>query len=491
MSAKVRMAVFSVVVCIAAAWFSTGCGGGSSGNADLNPSIAATDGKYFVYGKVIDGATLKPVSGATVKLFTGSIEQSSVTKSNVDANAAVSTESGDFLIANVAGGDHRLRVEASGYAIYEKWISIEQSSDNVYYFAAGSEGEIKLGYSCDVTAYVTSEGAPIKGATVYADSPGSPEISAATDETGKATLAGLSQVDKYSIIAPAFDSNSDSIYDYVTGVNSNYSCADSDKTVAIDLTKAERDDSIYIIGGSYEKYKYPIAWNHNGIKNGEPMVMVFNYPVEITEGGFNLTYTRDLVPSSDSQFGKTIAAGLTANLSGGGTILTITPTEQLFPNEYYTFNGVVTAKIYGDTGYFSSFNDWYVIGDGLLSESIAADNYNGTTGEAIITGKVYIEFPEYVYGNILIKSVTKAGTTQALNQFVDVSNGWNNEFVNDSNSFGCTNGVCKGDNVRYRVDTGFVSADNQASSENSITALIDVTNSEGVRIAKEMKLYVE
>ncbi len=509
MSVKTNRMVLSVVVCIFAAVLAFGCGGDTAKIAD--PSIVATDGKYFVYGEVIDGATLKPVSGATVKLFTGNIEQSAVTKEAeaeveagteeseevVDPNMAVSSDSGDFLIANVAGGDHRLRIEAAGYAVYEEWMSINQSADNVYYRAAGYKGEIKLGYSCDVDTYVTFKGSPVSGAAVYADAFSSPEISAVTDETGKATLAGLSQVANYSIIAPAFDSNADGLYDYTTGMNSGYSCVNSDKAVAIDLDEAGRNDSINIIGGSYDKYKNAIlagtAWS---VKSAEPMVLVFNYPVSIVAGDFGLSYVRNLALSTDAQFNKEIMVGVTAALSGGGTILTLTPSEPLFPNETYDALGTATAVINGKVQYFTNFGySWYVIGGGLASGSITADNYNGTTGQALNDKIVYIEFPEYVDGNVLVKSYVKNGTSTILNQTVNLNSG---QLITDESSpawagdDGCTGGVCGGDHVSYRVALPLPTlSDDQASSENSVTVFVNATNAEGVSIAEEVTLKIE
>lgn len=496
MSVKTRITVLSVVVCVFATVLAFGCGGDTAKTVD--PSIVATDGKYFIYGTVLDSATLKPVSGATVKLFTGNIEQSAVTKEaeaeagaaesdeGVDANMAVSSDLGDFLVTNVAGGDHRLRIEAAGYAVYEEWISINQSADNVFYRAAGNKGEIKLGYSCDVDTYVTFEGSPVSGATVYAEAYGSPEISAVTDETGKATLAGLSQVANYSIIAPAFDPNADGLYDYITGMNSGYSCVNSDKTAAIDLDEAGRNDSIAIIGGSFDKYKSP--WSTWSVKSSEPMVLVFNYPISIVVGDFSLSYMRDLVSSSDPQFGKEIMAGVTPALSGGGTILTLTPSEPLLPNEIYDAQGDASAVINGKVQYYAGFGSWYVVGGGLAPGTATADNYNGTTGQPSGKGSVYIEFPEYVDGNVLVKSYVQDGTPVVSNQKVNLNN--SGQFVTDWGG-GCSGGVCGGDHVSYRVPLQLNLANYHAAGENSVTVFVDATNAEGASVAEELVLKIE
>ena len=496
---KTRKMMYSVAGMICLTFVVAGCGGGG-GNTDLNPSITATDGKYFVYGKVIDTSTLQPVSNATVRLFTGSVEQSSVTKGDIDAdqNLAVSTESGDFLIADVVGGDHRLRVEVDGYAVYEEWISINQSSDNVFYFAAGVEGKIKLDRSCDIEAYVTFEGSPVGGVTVHAtniDAPTSPEISAITDENGKATLAGLSQTDVYSITAPAFDTNSDGAYDYTTKAGYYNSCVNSDRTAALALDKADRNDPIYVIGGSYDKYftycslYYGYGDKMCSVKDSESIVIVFSYPISIDGESLRLTYERDLVPSTDSQFGEQVNVDAAVSLSGGGTVLTITPAEKLFPNEFYSIVGSATAVINGKVQYYTDFgNSWYVIASGLSVETITADNCNDATEQATF-GKVYLEFPEYVSGTFIIKSYVEDGVFTAPVQYNKSLN--YGEFGTDEGGDCCTNGICGGDHISYRVELPFSLADNQQSSENSVTVFVDAISAEGTRVSKELTLAVE
>jgi hypothetical protein len=186
--------------------------------------------------------------------------------------------------------------------------------------------------------------------------------------------------------------------------------------------------------------------------------------------------------------------GVTAALSAGGTILTLTPSEPLLANETYDIRGAVTAVINGELQDLMLVNEWNVIGGGLASGAISADNYNGTTGQASAKTPIYIEFPEYVDGSALVKSYVDNGTPIAVNHMLDLNTG---QFVTDdhgtpaTNDNGCTAGVCGGDHVSYRVSLPLWLADDHAASANSVTVFVDATNTEGTHVAEELTLKVE
>ena len=467
------------------------CGSGSSENGSPELDITSPTGAATVYGKIIDVSTRSGVTGATAKLF---IKDNIFTASTIidDAVTTDIDESGDFEFQGVASGTHKLRVEADGYAVYETWLTVNAAAQGAYYFAVGTDGKIELSRDCNVDVYVSSEGAVLGGVHVFASGTGSPEIASVTDDSGYVALKGFSQTGLYNIVAVATDVDGDNIYDY-TNAGASYSCINSDKTLSLDMSKSERDDSISLIGGSYEKYNVNnvFGWAHT-VAPQEPIVLVFNYPINVDTNGLILSYYRNLVLSSDEFFEKTIDIPTEVSLSAGNTILTLTHTEPLIENETYSLMGAITANIYGEVSYWSSSLYWYVFRtDGISNDSIIrSDNHNGHTGEAGFLGTVYLKFPEYVYGTAIISSYTENGVAKetALSVYLDDATLTTDEDVN-----GCSGGVCGSGDVYYRVRlTGLpLLDDDSVGLANNVTVFVDATDSEGNRIQREYVLPVE
>ncbi len=512
---------------------------------------ASTSGfkRFTVWGKVVDLSTQTGVSSATVKVYTGT-EIKSATTSSDNADTTDYNEAGDFQIQNVPDGKHRLRVVQTGYAVYEEWLSLEPagfSSDNVsYYYAANgnTSGRVNLSKGCDVSVYVTSEnGSVVSGATVYGISASVadtlfdvtswkvPELTAVTDSTGLATVAGLSQAATYDIYVPAYDSDSDGTYNYQTTlINNNYGCDDSNTTIAGVLTTARRDDAIAVVAGSFEADNYPTGASRFGGRWGfspsGTIQMVFNYPIEAVDAdAFVMTYNNDLVLSTagvsvhdvDSQ------VPFAASLGAGNTILTLTPTSPA-ANESYELMGAVSAIVEGerqdadmnDLIYDSDLSgtgdvalqNWYAFNTAdFTTANISADNYNDSNTSAV-ANTIYLEFPEYVYGTATVVSTSDSSATPATTHYfpqtiIDLSAG---AFVIDedagdggadfnSDGDGCRSGVeanctAQGD-VFYRVSTGLTLADSTAAVTRQITVVIDATDYEGNLVQDEVTLSVQ
>lgn len=490
-----------VVTLLAVAALAVACGGGGSSEEKPALDITSTAGAITIYGKVVDVSTRAPIAGATAKLIIKDSVLSATTKADDEATADIN-EAGDFEFQGVAAGTLKLRVEADGFAVYEEWMQISGTGQEAYFYAVGADGKVLLSKGCDIDVYVTAEGSILPNVYVYASGAGSPEIGGVTDTDGHVALTGLSQADNYLVLAVAADTNGDGIYDYANGAASGgsyYRCLDSDKAVAIDMPKAERNDTISLIGGSYERYVTADRYrNQNGTGPDEPIVLVFNYPVSVGSGGITLAYTRDLVPTSDASFGKVMSAPVDTMLSAGNTILTIKSKDPLIQNETYGIDGSIMATVNGDVSYWWPGGDWYVFATGGVSNdtAIRADNYNGKTRVAGTVGAVYLKFPEYVYGRATITAYTQNGTSNTIDPKVVSLGGWSGDILTDEGGAldGCTDGVCSGGTVFYRVSLGSSIpqlSDDASGSVNNVTVYLDVVDYEGNRIEKEYVLSIE
>jgi hypothetical protein len=433
-----------------------------------------------------------------------------------------------------------------------------QSADNTP--LTTNIGLISLGKAFDVKVITTHIGNILAGIPVFAmpNGPSSDctipffsanplftsmdidEIQSTTDANGIASLIGLSQCERYLIVAPPYDGNNDGIYDYVTataaleGIN-------SEKTISLPLTQAERNDPISVIATSMDLNKKVAFGAHNisdtgpdpgidltlvstgcisGCSQQETSIpssntnsaikLVFNYPVFIN-GDLAVTYSDDLINPDqdgndliDAEFPtvKTLAA--TATLDSTRTILTITPPPAGFPKNETIRIGPMTATVEGLPSFFSQA---VYISDntstGLSSSSsISADNYNGSSSSSTLSS-VYLKFPEYVRGTYQVISYTTAsGGTQSAGNVVSI----NPEFFSSSTAGemvytdGALAPLCNkcatGAGIVHRVP---VQSPNPFSccsplslaDGDKIKIRIDVTDVEGNHYSKEVDLTVQ
>lgn len=467
-------------------------GGGGGGSTDPNASSGLGAGPGVVIGKAIDATSRKGVNGAAVKLFVDNTALSATTQED-DSATADSDEKGDFEFRDVPAGQHRLRIESPSYASYETWVTV-QPSTTLFYAVVGSNGKVELQLGCATDAYVTSDATALPGATVYASASGSPEIVGTADDAGKVVLTGLAQNTEYLIIAPALDraadGTADGVYDYLT-TSRLHKCSTSDKTLALDMKKAGRDDLISVAGGNF--YKYNSLNSYYPIAPGDDIQIIYNYPVSLDSANVLLHYDGFLF--ADGVKGVDIAT--TATLSAGNTLLTLHPQQSLPVNARVDILGTISAVV-SDEVFVSNIlgSSLYVFDPAALGDGtgLYADNYNTHTAQPGSAGLVSLKFPELVKGSVTVLSYSQNGKSVTPNSPVIIKlDAWGSEFRRDKYWGGCTSGTCGGDNVFYRVALSGIPSleDNQPDASNTVTVAIDATDAEGNHLIKTVTLPVE
>lgn len=501
-----------------------------------------------VYGKVVDVTTRAGISGAKVYLYVSGDEKSATTSSDKE-DTTYYNEAGDFKIAGVEDGTHRLIVSIDGYATYEQWVNFANPSNSAasYSVLAGVTGTISMQRGCSVNVYVVEEdsGSPISGVTVYATSAGvtAPEISVVSDTEGLAAFTGLAQLTTYTLTGAPFDSDSDGTYDFSTGNVAGYNCTNSDSTVALEMNIARRDDTIQVIAGSFDAYptlgnRYGtndvVAASSFGVVPAGPITLVFNYPVEMTDGSSVFNLTNNYLLSTNASYGTGVGVTASNLLSAGNTILTITPSSALATNGMYNLVGSVSAVISGERQYSSfdslatDYSNWYAFyaSEWTLEGSVTADNYNGSNDASLAAAQVFLEFPEYLYGTAEVISYNVAGVerypTVASNE-VDLSGGMividegtanarNNTDANngagctagavpcgcpthDSTVTACNAGTTPAGEVKYAVGIPVTTlpamADWLEAAVQTVTVFIDATDYEGNQYTGSVTLPIQ
>ncbi|MGC8901503.1 MAG: carboxypeptidase-like regulatory domain-containing protein [bacterium] len=497
--------------------------GGCSDNRNL--TIKSADSVGVITGRVVDFSTRQPIGNAEVILQMGGNYR--VTRTILDSNRDPNlNKTGVFTFNGVPAGEYTIKIVAAGYAVIQNngsmdYKSYTNSNNPVVY----DYGDIALykGYNLDV--YVNSNGTALSGIHIYTVVDDaicgyigsnswfySPEITGTTDATGHATLSGLSQCERYAIVAPATDVNGDGIYDYQTGIaySPNLPIAGSNMTVAVNMLPAQRYDGISVIATSTNNYPnlhYPTNWLYDwyagyvyaGVAPQDDIVYVFNYPVSLDY--FTLSYHNDKVVNTDPNYNRYLNAPITATLSAGNTVLTIHPTSNLVVNNTYKVSGQVSANIGGmlQTYEIGSYPMalWYVFDNtstGLSSAlsssgfTVGADNFNGAVNSNVAS-QVYLKFPEFVIGTWKVLALTNAGTTIYYGAFGPrgvLAGSTNDSIYYEGNVGGCEGTTCPGTKVVYRVPLGINLADDSslgggASAVNNITVVIDATDVEGNR----------
>jgi hypothetical protein len=528
----------------------TGCGD----TTNINPTIvkeASPTGT--ITGTVMDGNTRLPLEAASLSLVVNGEKRTTESSSALDSDLK-----GTFAFPGVPAGSHTLRISAPGFAKVQLLINMPPSADNTPITA--NLGPITLGKAFDIKVITTNIGNIITGVPVFAMPNGrsadcnafsfftpnplftstdiSDETRSTTDASGIATLSGLSQCDRYLIVAPPYDSNNDGTYDYVAtavvleGIN-------SEKTISLPLTQAQRDDPISVVATSMDLNKKVAFSLHNisdtGPDPGSDLILVgtgclsgcsqspfsipssntnsviklvFNYPVSI-DGAITVTYSDDLVnPDQDGndlidpEFPKTKSLAVTTALDSTGTILTVTPPAGGFPKNETIRIGSITATIKGIPSFFGQ--DVYIADNtstGLTASSgITADNYNGSSSSSTLSA-VYLEFPEYVRGTYQVISYTTASNvTQGSGDIVPInpdsfSSGTAGEMVYTDGTLAplcsrCGNGAGIVHRVPLQSPNPFSSALFLADGD-KVKLQIDVTDTEGNRFFKEVDLTVQ
>lgn len=468
-----------------------GCGGGGSSGSQTSENEGVFESGVTLYGTVIDLQTRTAVSGAAV---TVSVDD--------EAPLSTTTDAEGFFSLEGPLGDFRVQVSATGYATMELFKS-GVSDEGAFITLLSGTDKVELEKACSTTVVVVSDGSVVSNATVYATASNYPEVMGTTAEDGSVLLEGLSQTANYTFVVPASDTDGDGNYNFQSSSVSKQ-CINSEGTVSLELTEAERDDSISITSDSGEAYA--LSAFGLGVTSTGNLVLTFNYPISLTDtSGIFLGYNNNLVSASDANYGKTTSIAATSALSAGNTVLTIDPASDLQENQRYTLQGIVSAVVNDAVSTFdftsTSAKTWYVPSSVDLSTSvISADNYNGKSDGSGSAGTVYLEFPGYVSGEAVIVSQTVNGTATSFNNSSTVNLGSGSMVVEDlgnssTSDDGCTSGACgSGSIVKYRVSLSgglSTSNDNTSSGVNNVVVFIDAVDYRGNEVQQSVTLNVE
>ncbi|MGB9736276.1 MAG: carboxypeptidase-like regulatory domain-containing protein [bacterium] len=500
-----------------------------------NVTLKSADNTGVITGRVIDFSTRSPIANATVILSTGGNNMVTKTISDNNPNHDLN-RTGIFVFNGVPAGDYKLRIVATGYATVETESSLYYNDyTNTNNTVVVDYGNIQLykGYNLDV--YVDSNGTPVTGETIYTVrnstiiSPGcggtnfygssyfySPEIVATSDASGHATLSGLSQCERYAIVAPATDVNGDGIYDYQTSYVYYDGPTRSDTTLNINMLPAQRHDNIEVIATSADNYPAVEDWGvptfqiydyaYDAVAPNGDIVFVFNYPVSLDF--VKLTLLNDFVENTDPNFGAILDIPVNAKLSAGNTVLTIHPTTNLLVNNTYGLAGNVSANISGflqTYGLSNYFPYWYVFdntatGIGGADFTVSADNFNGSVNGSGGAKNVYLKFPEWVYGRLQVIGYTKAGASTYYGAF-GPTDYFSCYMIYEGNGIGGCEGtncgpsglktVCFYDLTSYTyIDTFNDDSSFGGPSVNTVTVQIDVDDAEGNHFSGTLTLPV-
>ncbi len=504
-----------------------------------NVTLKSADNTGVITGKVIDFSTRSPIANATVILTTGG--NNMVTKTISDSNPNPNlNRTGIFVFNGVPAGDYKLKIVATGYATVETENSLYYNDyTNTNNTVVYDFGEIPIYKGFNLDVYVDSNGTMLPGVTVYTANNGvssgcqfivqngsyfySPEITATTDGSGHAILQGLSECNRYLIVAPAIDVNGDGIYDYQTAAVTYYGPTRSNTALNLNMAPAQRYDGISLIASSADNFMnlmntgYFDIWNggvYNAVAPQGDMVFVFNYPVAAE----NITMVNwdTYVINTDPNYFVDVNTPITATLSAGNTVLTIHPVANLVINNTYWLGGNVSANINGALQVVSlnnlydpitgnaSLQKWYVFdntaaGVGGASFTITADNFNGTVNGGGGFTDVYLKFPEWVSGTWQVIGYTSGGASTYSGAFGPTGNFINGYVWYEGNGAGACDGTtCPGTKVVFIYDitanAGIPTFQDDTSfggpSANSVTVAIDASDAEGNHFSGIMTLPV-
>ncbi|MBI4238870.1 MAG: hypothetical protein HY696_10735 [Deltaproteobacteria bacterium] len=492
-------------VFIIVGWLAACGGGGAAGEAApaADPPVAANETAEeaatltppgVIGGTVLDAATHTGISGAWAKVYVGTEVLKGTSTADDPATADVN-EAGELSLAAVPAGQHRVQIGADGYATYEGLVSV-QPSTVPYYVTLGTNGEVTLQTTCDVTVVVASEGAVLNDATVFAVAPGWVEISGATDAEGKAVLQGLALDTAYTLTVPAYQTaaNADVSYDVQTGTRS-WRCTRDPAIATVNLLRAEVSAYVTLVGGSYERYignggYYPMKVMAPDL----PIVLVYSHPITIDTESVTLQYDDGTDSASDAGAVR-VRVPVHVGVSGSGTVVTITPEQAIPANARVLLEGFVASLRDGlwSTTYLPPA--WYVFDPTPLTvAAVTSDNLNGKTQQPEGKGKLWLEFPEIVRGSVIVLAYTQEGAEERLTspETHTLDQSWSPDLDSDQ-SGGCTQGVCNGDARHYRVPLlpNLQFHDDRPEARNTVEVFVDVTDYDGHRVAERLVLPVE
>jgi len=330
-----------------------------------------------------------------------------------------------------------------------------------------------------------------------------------TNEQGIVVFENLKTCKSYLVQVDAKDLDDDGLYDTIPETI-DYRIGQRDNnwiSVTLDLINREQELQIVSTRTSLTKYaqfstvNYWSGWssgynqysgtsynNVTAITAGEPIRIVFNRPVTLFESSKITLNYMDVLRNPDIDknnvvdvdYGFTKVIDATANLDESGMILTVIPKDVLPTNHLLNITGSVKSLESDDSVYIKEQRYVSATGEANLSfDSLSIGlystnfNYPGT--------QYYVEFPEYVFGNVkILKQVDENGSVKNQNRFETTMSASGGSIAYRSID----------DKINYILDEALNYWLSNTQSGDVITLFIDVEDLDGNTLNGEVELTV-
>lgn len=443
-----------------AAFATVGIWGCADIPSDLKITQKLAQNPVTVFGKVINAQTRQGIGGATVYLKVNGDWISTTTSSDTsavgDTLGAGDSRTGDWTISGlpvntkvvvlVKGPANSGLLQVSGNMTTPDYTANAQGVNTVISKDWGQwemdKGVVATVYVVDSNtgSYVTKSDSSALPVYLGMGGNGSVEDVMAvrdTTDTNKYTIT-IPQDQSSTLTVPALDTTADGKYDYQTGnvaitTSGGVVSGVGTLTTTIALAPITNGTALAVAASNVRT----VGSNSGGtaltvIGKSEPVKLLFNMPVALpttTTDGVTMTFTDNF---------KTLTAAaavtevtVTAALSSGNTLLTVTPSAALTEGETYTLKGTVTSSTQtgaADSVYTLGTTSVTVTqtGTGTIGSTptVTVDNFNHWTNGAVITatdpiaqanGNANLVFPEPVWGTVRLISSTTGTTTTISN----------------------------------------------------------------------------
>ena len=280
---------------------------------------------------------------------------------------------------------------------------------------------------------------------------------------GSIEIPGLNSQVPYTFVVPAYDSDADGSYDYVTGVDAQtldsfqgdinnaggFNGIGEVPELTIALTAVGHDAGSGILTSNCTQYGQDgdLVGNYPGciLTVGQAGLVVFTRPVEdISADGDNIALYLNaeaaFIPALPWFSGANVAldfdgdgatttalayVDVTPTLSAGNTVLTITPAADLTAGGIYTLAGTVTTRDVNDNAVqgTATINLSTILGIAGIYIIPAAlgdiadptvDNFNGSSDASGGVTAVVLNFDRAVYGSYTVMSTVTGTTTTTI-----------------------------------------------------------------------------
>lgn len=465
-----------------AASVSVGIWGCAQAPYDLNVTQSVAANPVTAFGKVIDAQTRQGIGGATVYIKVNGNWQSTTTSTGTtvkgETGGAGDSVAGEFTISGLpvntfapiiikGPADSGLlqfagNIQTQDYTANAQGVNTKISQDlgqiqmekgivaTVYVVDANTGGYVTKSDSSALPIYVSTG---LNGAPGVFNVNGSVEdVMAARDttDTNKYTIT-IPQSGSTSLIIPALDTTADGKYDYQTGTRNITSSGGlvtgvGTLTTTIALAPITNSTAPTLVASNIRT-----AGANSGsvtsigvIGKSDPIKLLFNMPVALpatAADSVTLSFndTSFKVLSATVLVDTNTEVAVTAALSAGNTLLTVTPSAALTEGQRYTLNGTVTSSAQtgaADTVYtlanINAAGTFTVTqtGTGTIGSTptVAIDNQNNCTNGTTVTftgdtyagcvaglgGQARLIFPEPVWGTVQVTKIATGPTATAV-----------------------------------------------------------------------------